>query len=295
MFLFIFVILITLAYLWIKSRFQFFERLGFPYCKPSIPFGNLDKVGRTEHMCEFLKREYENFKDQGPAFGIFMMTQPTLVITDPELIKDILVKHFETFHEHGFDVDPANDPLVEHLFFIDGQPWKDLRAKLSPTFTSGRMKMMFPIVTETADRMVDYLTPFSEKQGALEMKEVYASFTTEVITNVAFGLDIKCHGDPDNDFRKIAHDVFHPSSFENMKLFFMLSFPKLSSKLKLALNSKRTIDFFTKLVRDNLEYREKNNVARNDFFQLLINIKNSDAGLSFNEIAANCFVFFLAG
>jgi len=294
MLIYIALVLIS-AYLWIRHRFQLFERLGFPFVEAKIPFGSLGNVGRTEHMCDFIVREYEKNKNKAPAFGFFMLTKPNLMPTDPDLIKDILVKHFDSFHQHGFDLDFKNDPLAGHLFFIDGQPWKDLRAKLSPTFTSGRMKMMFPIVSETGDNMIEYLNPLADGKTALEMKEVYASFTTEVIANVAFGLDIKCQGDPDNEFRKMATAVFNPSSWENLKAFFLISFPKIASKLGMGFNTKKTIDFFTKIVRDNLEYREKNNIQRNDFFQLLINIKNSDAGLTFEEIAANSFVFFLAG
>lgn len=295
MFLLLAVTLLVVAYLWIKNKFQFFKRLGFPYTEPSIPFGCMGNIGRTEHISEFLKREYENFKDKGPAFGTYMLTQPSLIPTDPELIKDIFVKHFDIFHHRGFDVDFNNDPLSGNLFFINGQEWKDLRAKLSPTFTSGRMKMMFPILDQTADVMIDYLMPFAERQEMMEMKEVYASFTTEVISNVAFGLEIKCHGNPNNEFRKMAHEVFNPTMLDNIKVFFMMSFPKIARLLKFGFNSQKIIDFFSKIVRDNLEYREKNNIQRNDFFQLLINIKNSDNGLTFNEMAANSFVFFIAG
>ena len=164
------IVLVVLAYIWIQNQFKFFERLGFPYIKPSIPFGSIGNVGRTEHISDFLKQNYEKFKNQGPGFGLFIMTKPSFIPTDPDLVKDILVKHFEIFHQHGFDVDENVDPLSAHLFFIDGQPWKDLRAKLSPTFTSGRMKMKFPIVLDTADQMIEYLASVPEKHNSMEMK-----------------------------------------------------------------------------------------------------------------------------
>lgn len=73
--------------------------------------GSVGGIGTSIHTSEFFKREYENFKNQGPAFGIFFMGRPTLVPTDPELVKEILVKSFESFHDHGFYVNEKADPL----------------------------------------------------------------------------------------------------------------------------------------------------------------------------------------
>lgn len=54
-----------------------------------------------------------------------------------------------------------------------------MRAKLSPTFTSGKMKMMFSTILNVCDGMIDYLKPTAEESGSIEIKEVLASFTTE--------------------------------------------------------------------------------------------------------------------
>lgn len=57
-------------------------------------------------------------------------------------------------------------------------------------------------------------------------------------------------------------------------------------------------------MRETIEHREKNSVIRNDFMQLLIQLKNHgklegesiEVGkLSINEIAAQSFIFFAAG
>ncbi|CAG9806333.1 unnamed protein product [Chironomus riparius] len=293
--LYIGISIILLIYFYFKKCFSFWKDRGFVYMEPSIPLGSFGSVGFKEHLSEFMRREYNNFKDKGPAFGIYLLTNPGVVITDPELIKEVCSTSFEHFHERGLYVNEKADPLWKNLFTAGGQEWRDLRAKLSPTFTSGKIKMMFPIVVGAADRMVEYLKFEEITHESLEIKEIFASFMTEVIANVAFGLDIKCLGHPDNEFRKVTRNVFEPPKLKNFENFVIFSFPKIATFFNLGINSKHVIDFFMGTVRENMEYREKNNIRRNDFFQLLIDVKNSDVGMSFNEIAANSFIFFAAG
>ena len=295
MFLYIVISIILLIYFYFRKCFSFWKDRGFVYMEPSIPLGNFGTVGFREHLSDFMRREYNNFKDKGPAFGMYLLTNPGIVITDPKLIKEVNITSFEHFHERGLYVNEKADPLWKNLFTSSGQEWKDLRTKLSPTFTSGKMKIMFPIVSEAADRMVEFFKNQEITHECLEMKEIFASFTTEVIANVAFGLDIKCLGHPDNEFRKVTRDVFEPPKLKNFENFVIFSFPKIAKILNLGINSKQVIEFFMGTVLENMEHREKHHIRRNDFFQLLIDVKNSDVGMSFNEICANSFIFFAAG
>jgi cytochrome P450 family 6 len=283
------------TYLWFKNRFEQFRKLGYPFAPGAIPFGSSDKVGRTEHTCEFLRREYENYKNQGPAFGIFFFAQPKLVPTDPELIKDIFVRKFDIFYNRGLSMSEDADPLSQHLFFKNGKEWKDLRMKLTPMFTSGKIKMMFPRVASNFDRMIEFLKSHVEKTMSLEMKEVFSSISAEIIADVAFGLKVKCLGRPENEFRRMAKIIFQPSGWEHIRWIFMFSFESLAKWFKMGLNKKVVIDFFMELVRSTLTYREKNNVKRNDFFQSMMNIKNEKDGITFNQMASNCFLFLFDG
>lgn len=259
-----------------------------------FPMGSTPSAGMSEHSCVVFKPLFDEFKSKGPAFCVYGMAKPILIPTDPDLVKDIFVKHFDMFHERGIKISEEADPLSQHLSFKNGQEWKDLRAKLSPSFTTGRMKMMFPNIVKSCDRMIDYLKPFAERVEPLEMKDVYCSFTTEVIADVAFGLEINCMGNAESEFKKIAKRIFEPTPMEIFKLTVLFSFEKLGEMLKFGFNGKEVTEFIMKIVRDTKDYREKNNVQRNDFFQFLLNIQKTE-GLSFNELAANSFIFFLAG
>jgi cytochrome P450 family 6 len=241
-----------------------------------------------------MKRNYDKLKHKAPAFGFFLFFNKIIVPTDPELVKEILVKSFESFHDHGFFVNEKCDPLTVNIFFVKGQHWKDMRSKLTPTFTSGRMKMMFPIVASKADRMIEFLESQIGSEGLIELKDVFSSFTTESIVSVAFGLETNVHGNPKDPFKKAVQAIVNPSIIQNIKNLLVLTSEKFARFLNLTVNTQETIDFFIRTVSNNLEHRQKNNVKRNDFFQLITNVMKTE-GLSFNEMVANCFTFFLAG
>ncbi|RZB39764.1 p450 domain containing protein [Asbolus verrucosus] len=91
-----------------------------------------------------------------------------------------------------------------------------------------------------------------------------------------------------------------------VKLMFGSNFPKLAKSLRMVTTPKDISEFFIKLVKDTINYREENNYTRKDFIQLLIDLKNNkiteEEGyqhdgktLTIEEIAAQSFVFFIAG
>lgn len=97
-------------------------------------------------------------------------------------------------------------------------------------------------------------------------------------------------------------------SFTNFKqrISFLLAnaYQDICRKLNLQITPKHIQDFFLKLVIDTVAYREKNKIERNDFLSMLIQLKNNGkldgdekeiGKISFTDLAAQCFVFFLAG
>lgn len=112
-----------------------------------------------------------------------------------------------------------------------------------------------------------------------------------MISTVAFGLETKCLGNPTNEFRTMASAVFDPPKWETIKFLFMQAFQDFSKFLGLTLNTKKTVDFFMNVIKNSVNYRETNDIKRNDFLQLLIQLKNSEAGMSMSEMAANSCKF----
>jgi hypothetical protein len=90
--------------------------------------------------------------------GIFSFDTPSLLIRDVELVKNILVKDFQTFMDGIFSFEDKFDPLFcNNLAVLKGQLWRHLRTNLTPVFTSRKMKMMFYLVDTCGKEPVECL------------------------------------------------------------------------------------------------------------------------------------------
>lgn len=293
-------VIIGLAYYWVRRRLAFFDENGFLYEKPVFPLGNLKGVGREFHVVYKTKELYDKFKGKAPAFGFYFSINPNVVITNLETVKNVLVRDFDNFHNRGLYFNKNDDPLSNQLFTTEDAEWKNLRGKLTPTFTSGKMKTMCGTVLEIADIMKKQLDKdLGSGLVEVEVKETLAKFTTDVIGNVAFGLEMNSIENPDAQFRKMGKRIFQQDPNMQIKILLMTSFRTLARKLHMKFFPTEVADFFLNTIRKTVDYRQEKNIQRNDVMNLLMNLldngKGEEGKISFNELAANCFVFFFAG
>lgn len=103
-----------------------------------------------------------------------MLSNPILLINDPELIRFVLVKEFSKFRDRGLYFNDKVDPLTSNLFFLPGEKWKRLRSKLTPTFTSGKLKEIYPLIKEIGDGLATVVYKSLEKSEFIEVKDLSA-------------------------------------------------------------------------------------------------------------------------
>lgn len=294
------VTLLVVFYAYFKWSYQYWKRKGVPYLEPTIPIGNLHLKFWTTTVIDSLKQHYVTIKSKGYKFcGVYLGLGRALMVTDLELIKHILVKDFNIFVSRGFYYHETADPISAHLFAIDGKKWRNLRTKLTPTFTSGKMKMMFPTLVDCGAPLTDFVGEKAKKNEPVDIKDIFSRFTTNIIGSCAFGIECNCFTDPNSEFAQMGRSFFHRNTFENLKLTFIVNFPTIAKKLGFRMIRKSTSDFYRNVTKSLTEYREKNNVTRKDFMQLLIDLKNTEnpelGKLTMDEITAQAFVFFIAG
>ncbi|XP_062548256.1 probable cytochrome P450 6d5 [Armigeres subalbatus] len=291
--------------------FGYWKRRGVRQLTPYFPFGNFTDVffGKASFpkVCENI---YERTK-QWPLIGSYFLLRPVLLINDPQLAKDIMVRDFQHFHDRGPHVDEVNDPLSGHIFSLAGEKWKHLRAKLTPTFTSGRLKGMFQTLVDTGVVLQDYIQKCAKGGDVVEIREILARYNTDNIASVAFGIKIDSINNPNEPFRHAGRKIFKSNFRNNMRVVMAFMAPKLSEYLKIKSVDEDVEEFIIRIVRETLEHREKNGIVRKDMMQLLLQLRNTGSvsyderwdvetstkykSFSLEEVAAQAHVFFVAG
>lgn len=140
--------------------------------------------------------------------GIYHFNKPALLIRDINLIKQITVKDFDYFTDHKqFAADEGDPSIGKELFSLKGQKWRDMRATLSPSFTSSKMKAMFHLLTECAQNVVEYFEQQNSNLTVVEMKDVFTRYTNDAIASVAFGLKVNSLQERNNDFYLMGEEA----------------------------------------------------------------------------------------
>ncbi|XP_041603062.1 cytochrome P450 3A12-like isoform X2 [Vulpes lagopus] len=185
----------------------------------------------------------------------------------------------------------------------EDEEWKRIRTLLSPTFTSGKLKEMFPIIGQYGDMLVRNLRKEAEKDKAISLKDIFGAYSMDVITSTSFGVNIDSLNNPQDPFVENAKKLLK-FDFPDPFLLSIVLFPFLTplyEMLNIWLFPKKITDFFTKSVKRMKESRLKDKQKhRVDFLQLMINSQNSKEmnthkALSDLELVAQSIIFIFGG
>lgn len=295
-------VILCYGYFYIRRKYSYWQRNKIPFIKPSFPYGNLKLSNKEEHISDKLTAFYDQRKTDVSIVGLYFFLTPVAFATDLNLVRNILIKDFQYFQNRATIYDKKTTPLSANLFNLEYDEWKPLRKKITPTFTSFKMKFMYPTIESVANKLIDGINTAIQTESDINITEWSARYSTDVIGNCAFGVDCNCLEDPNAIFREMGKRIFNkPKMSIIQRLMFMplrnLMKPILES-IGINLHHEDVTDFFTNVVKDTVDFREKNNIHRNDFMDLLIAMKNSTDEaecITVNEIASHAFLFFLAG
>ncbi|XP_036672863.3 probable cytochrome P450 6d5 [Drosophila suzukii] len=305
---------VSLIYVYLKWTFSYWDRKGFPSTGVSIPFGAMASVAKGKRS--FGLAVYDMYRStKEPVVGLYLTLRPALLIRDAQLSRDMVTKDFASFHDRGVYVDEENDPMSAGLFQLEGASWRTLRAKLTPSFTSGKLKAMFETSDSIGDKLVANIKAQLPQGGNKEfdIKKLMSTYAIDIIGSTIFGLNVDSFADPNNEFVAISKKLNRKTFTDILRIAALFLYPGLE-KLFVRIGWKvESAELMRELAHRTVDFREKNNIVRKDLLQLLLQLrnqgkintddtnwsaestKNGVKSMSKDVIAGQLFLFYAAG
>ncbi|XP_017043517.1 probable cytochrome P450 6w1 [Drosophila ficusphila] len=271
--------LAVVFYIWQRRAFGFWQRHGVKFIRP-IPLLGCTREFLTARVPFFEQiqkfHEAPGFEKE-PFVGVYMAYRPALVIRDLDLIKTVMIKKFQYFNNRVLQTDPHNDALgYNNLFFARSPAWRELRTTISPVFTTGKIKQMYPLMVKIGKNLEDS----AERLGSgssVQVKDLCARFTTDLIATIAFGLEANALQNASSEFFYHNKAIFAVTLRRAIDFAIIFMLPAFASLARVKLFSKETTKFIRSSINYVLAERERTGQKRNDLVDILLALKREAA------------------
>ena len=134
---------------------------------------------------------------------------------------------------------------------------------------------MYPLIEDVTKKLKQYILNenYKNSQEPFDAREICAKYTTDVVSNCAFGIDGESFTKENPEIRTAGKRLMEPSL--KVVLVFILFFivPSIKKFIKIKLVPQDIENFFTKLMNDALKFRETEKIDRDDYLGYLISLQ----------------------
>eukprot|EP00076_Gallus_gallus_P046976 XP_416334.4 thromboxane-A synthase isoform X1 [Gallus gallus] len=268
----------VLLYWYSTSAFSKLSKVGIRH-PPPLPF-----IGNLLFFREgFWENHTKLITEYGPVCGYYIGRQMFVVISTPEVIKQILVTDFGNFTNRT-KPNLISKPMLDSILCLRDERWKYVRSLLTPAFSDAKLKEMIPLINQACDVLLSNLKVYADSGRAFDIQRCYNCFTLDVVGSVAFGTEVDSQKNPDDPFVKNCRTFFEMSLFKPL-LFLILSFPFIMIPLLRILPNKKQKElngFFIQTIKNAIAFRDQQDAAerRRDFLQWMLDSRNSADALA---------------
>lgn len=121
--------------------------------------------------------------------------------------------------------------------------------------------------------MESYMDTLIKKGEPIDVREVSARFTTDVIGSCAFGIEMNSLSEKESIFRRLGKLIFITNLRKILSIRIQDMLPRLYNLFLYVFPRDEKTKIIMKLMTETMEYRKENNVFRPDFINMLLDLK----------------------
>lgn len=264
-------LILLASQLYYYNKYSYWRRRNVKHPTPLPLVGNA--LSHLIHSYQDLSRDWS--KKYGKVYGYYQGAKPYLVVADANVLKQICIKDFDKFtNRHFFDL--PSDFNKQFLILKNDDHWRSLRHILSPTFSSGKIKMMYRIMDRSVNKMADQLDSIVMKQQAeVNIRGPAGQISMSSTIGSLYGIDLNFSDarDPNSvqRFSQMSLEAFTPSKLDLVLQYLvphsilrLLDYPNLKDENSSALQ------FFVRKAKGIIQHRLKSGERQNDYLQILL-------------------------
>lgn len=169
------------------------------------------RVGPHQYLLD-CSRKY------GPVFTFFMGRKGNIVISDPELVREVGIKSFVNFHDRSMGNNVLADKKKKYewsaidsegMLAARGKFWAGLRAACEPLFHTVSLRSFAPLINDSASRLLERMEA-DALQESVNINQYLGGMTLEVIGTSGFGVQFNAQQKEENELVTAVRWLFSP-------------------------------------------------------------------------------------
>lgn len=115
----------------------------------------------------------------------------------------------------------------------------------------------------------------TDAEKEIDMKDLSAKFTTDMIGTTAYGLNVNSLNNPNAEFRKYGKMIFDYGYIRGFEMLAAFFFPNITRWANTKTFGKDSSNFLRKAFWETMNQRIESGMKRNDLIDILIDLKKN--------------------
>ncbi|XP_077533800.1 cytochrome P450 3A13-like isoform X2 [Haemaphysalis longicornis] len=288
---------------WLRKTFTFWKDKGIVH----LGFWEYMRFCYDIYTKPLNEVEISYYEKYGRVYGSYQGTDPTLVVGDPDILREIMVSQFKNFSDRSEAQRVGSELWRKSILNLSGDEWSKTRRIFLPALNPIRLRKIALKVKATAEKAVSKVMEAVTQETPLNISELaeHSSLCSTIALNYSVDLE---NADKDHPLLKSLDAI--SITLAGWKLVMLFMMPKIYRLLQPDYPKEAESNLFKTFVSHLMEERKsKNKVSKeDDFLQVFMDAEydwqNGTDGkgdnaekqkMSLEAITAQGLIFFVAG